>query len=68
MTHMCLASTVSAAIEHGYFTTIIASTTTHRDLSGEGGTVVSAERVRAAALATIKDRFAIVVDRPEEIF
>lgn len=68
MTHMCLASTVSSAIDHGYFTTVIASTTTTRDLKGAQGAVVPAATMRAAALAMIKDRFAIVLDDVDGIF
>jgi len=68
MTHMCLASTVSAAIDHGYGTTVVASTTTTRDLAGEQGTTVPATMVRAAALATLKDRFSTVIEAPDTLY
>jgi nicotinamidase-related amidase len=67
MTHMCLSSTASAAIDHDYTTTVVASTTTTRDLKGVDGTVVPASQIKRAALATLKDRFSVLIETPEEL-
>jgi nicotinamidase-related amidase len=61
-THMCISSTVRAALDLGYGTTVVASGTATRDLPSptvHGGTV-PANTVQAGALAALADRFAIV--------
>lgn len=68
MSHMCLQSTASAAVDHGYFSTIAASTTTTRDLRGPHGERVAATMVTSAALAAMQDRFALIVNTPDDIF
>lgn len=67
MTHMCIASTASSAIDHGYFTTIVASTTTTRDLKGLKGETIPASTVKNAALATLKDRFSLILNHIQEL-
>ena len=67
MTHMCIASTVSSAIEHGYFTTIVASTTTTRGLKGPNGETIPAKIVKNSALAAVKDRFSLVLNIVEDL-
>lgn len=65
MTHMCVSSTVRAALDHGYRTTVSAAACGTRDLpDGLGGTL-SAGTVHAVALAELADRFAIIA--PEAI-
>ena len=60
MTHMCVSSTVRAALDHGYFCTVEASACATRDLpDGMGGTVAAADLHRAS-LAALSDRFAII--------
>jgi nicotinamidase-related amidase len=67
MAHMCLESTVRAALDLGYTTTVVASVTATRDLpDGQGGTVPAA-RVQEVALAALADRFATVVWEVDEI-
>jgi nicotinamidase-related amidase len=67
MTHMCLESTVRAALDLGYTTTVVASVTATRDLpDGQGGSVPAA-RVQEVALAALADRFATVVWEVDEI-
>lgn len=67
MTHMCIASTASAAIDHGYFTTVVATTTTTRDLKGPAGETIPASTVKSTALATLQDRFSLVLNRIQEL-
>ena len=67
MTHMCLNSTTRAATEAGYRCTVAADLTTTRDLPDGRGGVIPAEMVKAAHLAGLADRFAIVVERGEDL-
>ncbi len=67
MTHMCLESTVRAALDLGYVTTVVASVTATRDLPDGQGGVVPARRVQEVALAALADRFATVVWKVDEI-
>lgn len=67
MTHMCVSSTVRAALDLGYQTTVVAAATATRDLpDGHGGTLAAAT-VQAASLAALADRFAKVVWNEEDI-
>jgi len=62
-THMCVSSTVRAALDLGYRTTVVASATATRDLPSplEDGGIVPAEVVQQGTLAALADRFAIVM-------
>ncbi len=67
MTHMCVSSTVRAALDAGYKTTVVAGATATRDLpDGHGGTLPAAA-VQAASLAALADRFATVVQGSEDV-
>ena len=69
MTHMCVSSTVRAALDLGYATTVVANATATRDLPsvvGDGMTV-SWESVQQASLAALADRFAVVVAAEGEV-
>jgi nicotinamidase-related amidase len=67
MTHMCVNSTTRAATEAGYRCTIAADLTATRDLpDGRGGTIPAAA-VKAAHLAGLADRFAVVVERGKDL-
>lgn len=60
MTHMCVSSTVRAALDLGHSTTVAAAACATRDLpDGTGGAVTAADLNRAA-LAALSDRFAVV--------
>lgn len=61
-THMCVSATARAALDHGYRVTVVANATATRDLPNpiNGGTI-PALVVQETALATLADRFAIVV-------
>jgi nicotinamidase-related amidase len=62
MTHMCVSATARTALDLGYRTTIVASTTATRNLPGPaGGDVVPAAVIQRTALAELADRFAAVV-------
>ena len=66
MTHMCVSSTVRAALDLGYRTTDVAAATPPRDqpdpmMCPESHGVQPADTVHRATLAALADRFAIVV-------
>jgi nicotinamidase-related amidase len=67
MTHMCVSSTVRAALDKGYRTTIVAKATATRDLPDGSGGVVFAQEVQRASLAALADRFAAIVQSAGEI-
>lgn len=60
MTHMCISSTVRAALDLGLSSTVVASAAATRDLPAIGGGVISAADLHAATLAALSDRFAVV--------
>lgn len=62
MTHMCVSTTVRAAIEHGYFTTLVGGACATRDLPDGNGGIVPASDLHRANIAALRDRFAVVVD------
>ncbi len=67
MTHLCVSSTARAALDLGLRTTIVANTTATRDLPGHHGGIVEAATLQAASLAALADRFAIIVDGPDQL-
>lgn len=62
MTHMCVSSTVRAALDLGYGCTVVAGACATRDLPDGRGGVVKAEALHRNELVALSDRFAIVVD------
>ena len=67
MTHNCVSSTVRAAKELGYASTIVARATATRDLpDGRGGTI-PASLIQAACLAGLADTMAKIVWDAEDI-
>jgi len=61
-THMCISSTVRAATDAGYDSTVIASACTTRDLpSSDGRDAVPAKNIHDITLAALADRFAVIV-------
>jgi len=62
MTHMCVSSTARAAIDHGYFSTIVASACATRDLPSPDGGVMAAADLHRASLAALSDRFAVIAE------
>jgi nicotinamidase-related amidase len=67
MTHMCLNSTTRAATEAGYQCTVVAELTATRDLPDGKGGVIPAATVKAVHLAGLADRFAVVVEKGDEL-
>lgn len=61
MTHMCVSATVRSALDHGYFSAVIADACATRPLPSHDGGVISAEELHRAALAGLGDRFAHVL-------
>ena len=68
MTHMCVSSTVRAALDLGYRAVVVGDATATRSLPAPGGQgVIDAAALQAASLAALGDRFAIVVTAPEDL-
>lgn len=61
MTHMCVSSTVRAALDLGCRTTVVAGATATRALPDPLGGVRDSAAVHRATLAALADRFAVVV-------
>jgi nicotinamidase-related amidase len=61
MTHMCVSTTVRAALDHGLECTVVAAATATRDLPDPLGGTIPAATVQRTALAELADRFALVV-------
>ncbi len=61
MTHMCVSSTVRAALDRGASPTVVASAAATRALPDPLGGVLEASQIHRAALAALADRFALVV-------
>lgn len=60
-THMCVSSTVRAALDLGWRTTVVDAASATRDLPDPLGGVIPADTVHRATLAALADRFAVVV-------
>ena len=67
MTHMCVSSTVRAALERSIGCTVVANACATRDLPGAHGGVVKARDLHEAELAALADRFAVVVDTADDV-
>ena len=61
MTHMCISSTVRAALDLGFESAVVASACATRSLPTYDGEVISATEVHRAALAALGDRFAHIL-------
>ena len=61
MTHMCVSSSVRAALDLGYRATIVAGACATRDLpAATGGQPIAADALHEASLAALADRFAVI--------
>lgn len=60
MTHMCVSSSVRAALDLGYRSTIVSGACATRDLPGVTGATVPATALHETSLAALADRFAII--------
>ena len=61
MTHMCVSSTVRAALDLGYRCSVVAGACATRDLPDGAGGVIAANQLQRAELAALADRFATVL-------
>lgn len=61
MTHMCVSSTVRAALDLGYSSTVVAGACASRDLPDIDGVAIAGRVVNNVALTELSDRFALVV-------
>ncbi len=61
MSHMCVSSTVRAALDLGYRCTVVDGAVTTRDLPDGRGGVIDAASLHRAEMAALSDRFAVVV-------
>ena len=62
MTHMCINSTARGAFNLGFKPTVVASACATRSLIGANGKTIDAQTMHEAALAAVRDLFAVVVD------
>ena len=62
MTHMCINSTARGAFNLGFKPTVVASACATRSLVGANGKTIDAQTMHEAALAAVRDLFAVVVD------
>ena len=62
MTHVCINSTARGAFNLGFKPTVVASACATRSLVGANGKTIDAQTMHEAALAAIRDLFAVVVD------
>ncbi len=60
MTHLCVSSTVRAALDLGFRSTVVASACATRDLPDQNGGVIAAADLHRASLAALADRFAAI--------
>ncbi len=67
MTHMCVNSTARAAFNHGYRPTVVAGAAATRALPTSSGGVIPAKTLHDASLAGLRDLFAVVVERGDEV-
>jgi nicotinamidase-related amidase len=67
MTHMCVDATTRSAVDHGLFSTVVASACGTRDLPDPLGGVRPAAEVHRAALTALADRFAVVVAQGDAV-
>jgi len=67
MTHMCINSTARGAFNLGFNPTVVASACASRSLKGANSKTIEAQTMHDAALAAIRDLFAVVVDEVSDL-
>ena len=67
MTHMCVSASVRAALDLGYRSTLVSAAAATRDLPTPSGGVIDAASLHDATLAALGDRFAIIVERADQL-
>jgi nicotinamidase-related amidase len=66
-THMCVSATARSALDHGYRSTVVADCCGTRALPDRKGGAMSAQVLHDVTLAALADRFAVVVERGDEV-
>lgn len=67
MTHMCVNSTARGAFNLGYAPTVVATATATRDLPLPDGSVVRADALQPASIATMRDLFAAIAPTADAV-
>ena len=67
MTHMCVNSTARGAFNLGYAPTVVASATATRDLPLPDGSLVRADALQPASIATMRDLFAAIAPTADTV-
>ena len=67
MTHMCVSSTVRAALDLGYASTVVASACATRALPAPGGGALEGRALHTAELAALGDRFAVIAEEAGDV-
>jgi nicotinamidase-related amidase len=67
MTHMCVSSTVRAALDRGLMCTVVADACATRDLPDGRGGIVAAADLHRAELAALSDRFAVIAETADAV-
>jgi nicotinamidase-related amidase len=67
MTHMCVNSTAHGGFNLSYLPTVVASATATRALQSPNGTIIPAQQVHDAALASTRDLYAAVVEQVTDL-
>jgi nicotinamidase-related amidase len=67
MTHMCVSSTVRAAFDLGYRSTVVGNATATRNLPVGSDGVVEAPALHKASLSALADLFAVVVNDARDL-
>lgn len=67
MTHMCVSTTVRAALDRGIPCTVVGAACATRDLPGARGGVLAAAQVHQVELAALADRFCAVVETVDDL-
>ncbi len=67
MTHMCVSSTVRAALDRGIACTVLAGACATRDLPDGAGGVVAAAELHRAELAALADRFCPIAESVDNL-
>lgn len=67
MTHMCVNSTARGAFNLGYASTVVATATATRDLPLPDGSVVRADALQPASIATMRDLFAAIAPTADAV-
>lgn len=66
-THMCVSATVRASLDHGFWSTVVASACATRDLPSVMGGIMPATVQHVATLTALSDRFATIARTADDV-